>query len=153
MVKLGNELRGKVLVMGIGNLLKGDDGVGPHFIQKIKDQRSKLKTKVELLDAGTAPENFTGKIKQFKPDTLLIVDAVDFGGQPGEVKIFGMKDFGAQSFSTHNISLSTFVKYLKENLPKLKVLVMGIQPKQVGYGEGLSEEVERKVEELCTSFI
>ena len=153
MVGLKEKLSGKVLVLGIGNVLKRDDGVGPALVSKLKIKNEKLKMKVELLDAGAAPENFAGKIKQIKPDTLVIVDAVDFGEGPGRIKIMGVDEFGVRSFSTHNVSLKTFVGFLREDLPNLNVVVAGIQPKEVSFGEGLSPEVEKAVEKLCMSFI
>jgi hydrogenase 3 maturation protease len=147
------KLRGKVLVLGVGNPLKQDDGAGPAVISKLKIQNEKLINNVELLDARSAPENYTGKIKQIKPDTLVIVDAIGFGEKPGSIKIMETEEISTQSLSTHNVSLKTFVGFLKADLPDLDVLVVGIQPKQVNFGEGLSPEVEKAVEELCTSFI
>ncbi len=147
------KLDGKILVLGIGNSLKRDDGAGPHFVRKFRIQNPKSKNKLELLDVGTAPENFTGKIKKIKPDTLVIVDAVDFGEAPGRVKVVRAEEIGAQSLSTHNISLKTFVGFLKEDLPTLEVWVVGIQPKQTGFGEELSPEVKKAVDELCMSLV
>lgn len=142
-------LQGKVLVLGIGNSLKQDDGAGPHFVRKFQV----LSSKFQVLNGGVAPENFTGKIKQIRPDTLVIVDAIDFGGRPGGIKIFDEEEFGVRSFSTHNVSLKTFVGFLKEDFPNLNVIIVGIQPKQTGLGEGLSPEVEKAMEELCTNLV
>jgi hydrogenase 3 maturation protease len=143
------ELKGKVLVLGIGNTLKQDDGAGPALVAKLKEQNSK----VEALDGGSAPENYTGLIKRIKPDTLVIVDAVEFKAKPGCIKVVGEGDLIAQGLSTHNVSLKTFVDFLRADLPQLKVHIIGIQPKQAGFGEGLSPEVEKAVAKLCTSFI
>jgi hydrogenase 3 maturation protease len=147
------KLSGKILILGMGNSLKQDDGAGPHFVRKFKIQNSKFKNNVELLDAGTAPENYTGKIKQINPDTLLIIDAVDFGEKAGSIRVIEAEQIGSQSLSTHNISLKTFVDFLKADLPELKVLVVGIQPKAANFGEGLSPEVEKAVDELCMSLV
>jgi len=138
------------LILGIGNSLKQDDGLGPAVIRKLETRG--LKPEAHLIDAGTAPENYTGKIKQIKPDTLVMVDAIAFGGKPGSIKVFEAEEIKAQSLSTHNISLKTFVDFLKTDLTDLKVIVVGIQPKQVGFGEGLSPEIEKAVDQLCTSF-
>lgn len=145
------KFKGKILILGVGNVLKQDDGAGPALVKRLAT--CDLRPETYVIDAGTAPENFTGKIRQIKPDTLVIVDAVDFGEQPGSVKIMGVEEFGVRSFSTHNVSLKTFVGFLKEDLPNLEVLVVGIQPKQVGFGEGLGPEVEKAVDELCMKFI
>lgn len=146
-----SELKGKTLILGIGNPLKQDDGAGPELIRRIK--LSSRRPRAELLDAGVAPENYTGKIKQIRPDTLLIVDAVDFGGAAGSIKVFRAEEIGMQSLSTHNISLKTFIGFLKEDLPNLEVWVIGIQPKAAGLGEGLSPEVTRGIDELCMSLV
>jgi len=147
------QLKGKVLILGVGNLMKQDDGAGPAAIAELKTQNSKLKINVELLDAGTAPENYTGKIKQIRPDTLVIVDAIDFGAEAGSIKVMEAEEVSSQSLSTHNVSLKTFVDYLRADLPDLKVFLIGIQPKQAGFGEGLSPEVEKAVDELCMSLV
>jgi hydrogenase 3 maturation protease len=146
-------LKGRVVVLGIGNTLKQDDGAGPAVIAKIKNQKSKIKKNVELLDGGSAPENYTGKIKQIKPDTLVVIDTVDFGSKPGSIRIIEEKEIRTQSLSTHNVSLKTYVDYLKADLPDLAVMLVGIQPKQVGFGEGLSPEVKKAVDELCMSLV
>jgi hydrogenase 3 maturation protease len=78
--KLKEIIKDKTLILGIGNSMKQDDGVGPTVISKLKIKNEKLKMNVKLLDGGMAPENYTGKIKQLKPDTLIIIDAVDFCG-------------------------------------------------------------------------
>ena len=153
MVDLKPLLKGRVVVLGIGNTLKQDDGAGPAVIAKIKNQKSKIKKNVELLDGGSAPENYTGKIKQIKPDTLVVIDTVDFGSKPGSIRIIEEKEIRTQSLSTHNVSLKTYVDYLKADLPDLAVMLVGIQPKQVGFGEGLSPEVKKAVDELCMSLV
>lgn len=147
------ELKGKVLILGVGNPMKQDDGVGPALISKFKIKNEKFKMNVELIDVGAAPENYTGKIKQIRPDTMVIVDAVDFGGEAGSIKMIEADQLGSQSLSTHNVSLSTFVDFLKTDLPDLEVLVVGIQPKTANFGEGLSPEVEKAVDKLCMSLV
>ena len=141
------------MILGVGNPTKQDDGVGPVAIAKIKDQRSKIKKNVEVIDVGTAPENYTGKIKQIRPDTLVIVDAIDFNAEAGSIKVIEVEQIGSQSLSTHNISLKTFVEYLRADLPDLNVLIIGIQPKKANFGEGLSPEVEKAVDELCMNLV
>ena len=147
------ELKGKVLILGVGNPMKQDDGAGPAAIAELKTQISKLKNNVELLDAGIAPENYSGKIKQIRPDTLVIIDAIDFGEKAGSIKVIEAEKIGNQSLSTHNISLKTFVDFLKTDLPNLEVFIIGIQPKEADFGEGLSPEVEKAVDELCMSLV
>jgi len=74
-----NIFRGKTVIVGIGNIMKGDDGAGPSVIEKIQG-----KVKALCIDAGTAPENYLGKIIKENPDTVLFVDAADINCLPGE---------------------------------------------------------------------
>ena len=53
----------KLIIMGVGNELKADDGLGPYFIQ-ILSQDLKDKPQITLINAGSVPENFTGKIRK-----------------------------------------------------------------------------------------
>ena len=55
-----------LVIMGIGNELKTDDGLGPYIINYLTP-KLKNKNNVTLINAGSAPENFTGKIKTLNP--------------------------------------------------------------------------------------
>ena len=158
MVRLTSYLTGNVVILGIGNTLKLDDGAGVEVVRKLEILNTKYETNskfqiLKYLDGGSAPENLTGEIKKSKPDTLVIVDAVDFKGQPGEVRVIPEERVSDAGFTTHNMSMRTYINFLREDLPQLKVVIVGIQPKTVAFGEGLSPEVEKGVEEICTSFI
>ena len=63
----------KLIVLGVGNVLKCDDGVGPFIIKKLKNEDIETK-KIMFIDAETVPENFTGKIKKEKPSHLISLD-------------------------------------------------------------------------------
>ena len=67
-------LAGKVVILGIGNTFRGDDGIGSLLAQRLKDKVSFI-----VYDSGPSPENYLGKIIKDKPDNIIIVDAVDFG--------------------------------------------------------------------------
>ena len=73
-MKLEDVFKGKVVIVGIGNTMKGDDGFGPALVERLSP-----KVKAVCIDAGSAPENYTGKIVKEKPDTILIVDALHLG--------------------------------------------------------------------------
>ena len=143
---LKEKINGKVVILGVGNVLKQDDGLGPTLIQMLNG-----KLKVELIDCGVAPENFTGKIRRLEPKTILIVDAVNFGLKPGKIKVVRHTEIRDETFTTHNISLKAFVDFIKNEI-QTEVYIVGVQPKQVGFGGGLSEEVCRALERLHKAF-
>jgi hydrogenase 3 maturation protease len=138
------KLRGKIVILGIGNTLRSDDGAGSLLASRIKD-----KTSFTVFDAEESPENYLEKIIREKPDTLVIIDAVDFGAQAGEVKLLEAKEIKtANLFATHNASISLSINYLQSNL-KADIIVLIIQPKNINFGDKLSWEVSDTLDKLA----
>ncbi|MBL7170001.1 MAG: hydrogenase maturation protease [Candidatus Aenigmarchaeota archaeon] len=120
------------VVIGMGNPLKRDDNIGNLVIDELK---KKIKDKdILFIRAETNPENFVGKIKLFNPDIIYFIDAVDFDGEVGEVKVFSIDAVLNESLSTHGIS----VKVFEDFFPDVEIYVVGVKPDHVDYGEGLS---------------
>ena len=133
---LKSHLKGKVAILGIGNTLRSDDGIGSILASRIKD-----KVPYTVYDAGPSPENYLEKIIKEKPDSILIIDAVDFGGEPGEVREVEGDDIKTVNlFSTHNASISLTINYLQNNL-KIDIIILIIQPKTIIFGDNLSPEI------------
>src|SRR5512137_80861 len=117
-------LKGKAIILGIGNTLSSDDGLGSILASRIKDKVPYL-----VYDSGSSPENYLGKIIEEKPNIVVMIDAVDFGARPGEFRVLDSDEIKTVNlFSTHNASLSLAINYLQNNL-KLDIIVLGIQPK------------------------
>ncbi len=136
--------RGKIVIVGIGNILKGDDGFGPVLISRIKN-----KVKAVCIDAQGAPENYIGKITQEKPDLILLIDAVSSSnGVPGEVVIYNPQRISRLSgISTHNASLRLFLDVLSKE-SSAKIYLIGINPANLNFESTLSFEAERSVSNL-----
>ncbi|MER2013891.1 MAG: hydrogenase maturation peptidase HycI [Methanobrevibacter sp.] len=132
----------KLIVLGVGNELKCDDGVGPFIINRLKEQCIEDKNRLLFINAETVPENFTGKIRKENPTHLIIVDACLMGGKPGDMKIVDKYDFANIGISTHSMSLSFFVRYLEKDTD-FKIIFIGIEPESMDYSEELTENVER----------
>lgn len=145
---LKSHLKGKVVILGIGNTLKGDDGIGSILAKRIKNR-----VPFKVIDAGQSPENYLEKIAKEKPDTILIIDAVDFGGLPSEIKIFDCSQIKeAKFYSTHNLSLNIIINYLlKEGIEN--IIILAIQPKEIKFKPRLSKEVNLRLKELEEEFI
>ncbi len=136
-------LKGKVVIIGIGNTLRGDDGVGSLLASRIKD-----KVPYIVYDAATSPENYLGKIIKDKPDNLVIIDAVDFGAKPGEFSLLEGQDLKTTNlFCTHNASIELTINYLQSNL-KVDIIILIIQPKTILFSESLSPEVNETLDKL-----
>ena len=142
-VSLGSLLVGRVCIVGVGNRQRGDDGAGPRLI----DQRRPECPGV-WIDAGVAPENFLGPIARTNPDTVLIVDAVNFRGAPGEYRLLETSEMDMVVLSTHAGSLSRLGEYLAARAGA-RIHALGIQPERIDVREGLSQPVARSVRELA----
>jgi len=133
----------KTLVMCIGNRDGGDDGIGAFIADLLKENN------VDVIDAETIPENYTGVIKQYKPDKLIIVDAVDMNLEVGEIRIIRENAIGEMHITTHGIPLSVLIKYLKQYIED--IILVGIQPRKMS--GRLSKEMEESGRKLASLII
>lgn len=147
--QLRNFLEGfeKLIVLGVGNELKCDDGVGPYIIKKLKEDMVEDKDRLLFIDAQTVPENFTGKIRKETPTHLIIVDACLMGGKAGDMKVVDENDFASIGISTHSMSLSFFVKYLQQDCD-FKIIFVGIEPESMDYADNPTVKVEDAANEF-----
>ncbi len=127
------EIMGNVL-MGIGNELKGDDGIGNILAREFSGD-GWLSIACE-----TVPENFTGVIRRERPNILVIVDAADMGLAPGDMRIIPDEKLGSAGFGTHGMPLSSLVSVLDGIADD--IIFIGVQPKKAELGDGLSHAVE-----------
>lgn len=144
----GARRRGRVVVLGVGNALLGDDGVGPMVARMLGAGPC---GSLVAIDAGEAPEAHLGKVREEEPDLVVIVDAVDFGGRPGEVVFLDPGEVGFSPWrllSTHKIPLGLLARYIKEEVGA-EVVVIGVQPRSIGFEERMSEEVRRAAEAVA----
>ena len=154
---LKEKLKGKVVIVGIGNSLRGDDGAGPELIKSLKfkvrssEKNHELSTpnhQLCLIDTGSVPENFLQKIVGERPDVILLVDTINLGKPAGSIEIIAAENLKEESFSTHNASLKLTIAYLKKET-KASVFLLGIQPKNIGFGQKISPEVEESVKKIA----
>jgi hydrogenase 3 maturation protease len=135
-------LRGRVCILGIGNRERGDDGVGSLLAESLQGESTAV-----VIDAGAVPENHLGKVLRAAPDTILLVDAIDFGGAPGAVARIDRDRLGEVGLSTHAVSLGMAVDYLSRQTDA-EVIVIGIQPAQLEPGAPVSAAVARGLARL-----
>ena len=132
-------LQGTVVLIGIGNRWRGDDAAGPEIIARLAGRAEAL-----CIDAGDAPERHLGEAVEARPDAILLVDAVDFGGRPGEVALFGQTDLPSRLGTTHDVPLSVLMGYLRA-MVEADILLLGIQPETTGFGTRMSAAVDDAV--------
>jgi len=141
-LKLKEILNGNITVVGVGNTMMGDDGYGAVLADRVKN-----KIAAHVINAGTTPENHVREIRDSNPDVILIVDAADFGGVPGELRIFGRKDISLCGLSTHDASLGLFFEFL-ERQTHATVYMLAVQPGRSILHTPMSGIIERKCDEV-----
>jgi hydrogenase 3 maturation protease len=141
-------LKGRVVIIGIGNTLRSDDGAGSILAARIKD-----KVPFQVWDVGASPENYLEKIIQDRPDTLLVIDVADFGAQAGEFRLLEADSLDTINlFSTHNASLTMLINYLQDS-GKMDIIILIIQPKSIAFGDKLSPDIQIVVSKLEDWFL
>jgi hydrogenase maturation protease len=139
----------KKLVIGLGNILLRDDGVGVRCIELMRERG--LGGSIKLLDGGTPGFGLLEDMRGF--EKVVIVDAVDMEKEPGHIASFGAEELlnltCGRKFSLHETSLADVVQVGKKvGYDFGKVRIVGIQPKDVSPGQNLSEVIEQKLPAL-----
>jgi len=135
-------LKGKVVFMGIGNILRGDDGIGPELVARLSGKG------LFTVDAGTVPENYIRPVVRLDPDTVVIVDAVSMDSDRGVVELLDRSEIlGNTGFTTHTLSPVMVMERLEEETGA-RVVMLAIQPGTLEFGAPLSPEVARLLEVL-----
>ncbi len=126
----------RVAVLGIGQALRGDDGVGLAVVQAL---RPFAHPNLLLIEAAHAPENCTSQVRCFAPDLVLLVDAAQMDEPPGTIRGLNWRACDGLSASTHTLPLSMLGAYFTAVLP-CEVALIGIQPASLALADALSPE-------------
>ncbi len=144
-----------ILVLGIGNTLLQDEGVGVHVIDYLRHRRQ-LPANVSLLDGGTLSFSLVADIED--ADKLIIIDATELGDAPGTIRCMeneGMDHFiGSIRRSVHEVSLLDLMDMARLTgfLPRQRAL-LGIQPAVVDWGDQPSAQVRAAIPEAADEVI
>jgi len=136
-----NIMQGKIIIAGIGNTLRGDDGLGCYLANQLKGRINAL-----CIDTGPTPENYLGKMMKENPDTLLFIDAVHLNKQPGEFAIMHPLELAQQFPVTHGFSLKMCIDQLSQCI-SANIFFLGVQPQTVKIGASLSALIKNTL--LC----
>ncbi len=137
----------QVAVVGVGNLLLKDEGVGIHVAHAL--QKLALPHGVKIMDGGTSPEI----LDYVEPaGKLIIIDAMETGGTPGAVYRIRLDDLDTETMelvSVHELNLISRLKMMRilgKRLPE--TVIIGVQPKEIGWGTELCAELQEKIPEI-----
>jgi len=120
----------KVLILGVGNILLGDDGFGVHLINSLAD--TPFPPNVQLLEAGTVSHQLIPLFREL--DHLIIIDVVEAGDTPGSLFRFSPEDLQfakEQMVSLHQISLIDVLTMAEMTGGRPRTVIIGVQPQDV----------------------
>lgn len=138
----------RTCLVGIGSDLRGDDSAGLIVARSLLgDERFTNMPHLLALEGGPAPENRTAKIRAFRPELVLFVDAAQMDEPPGTIQWIPLDAIDGMSASSHSLPLSMLAHYLTSEIG-CEVVVLGIQPQQNEISAELSSPVHAAVDEI-----
>lgn len=148
----------RMVVLGIGNTLLGDDAVGIHVVRHLETRKCAslfAGTRIELIDGGTLGYLLIDRISG--ADGLIIIDSANIREAPGSIRVFSeekIDDFLAQntSSSVHEVGLIDLLQMLNlSNEAPERCALIGIQPELIGWAAELSPAVSAAVPDACNA--
>lgn len=144
----------KALVLGIGNLLIGDEGIGCAAVEEI-NKRYRLPPEVECIDGGTAGFELLSLMDG--KDLVILIDAMRNDMEPGTCVLIEGEDVPKaflNSISPHQLGISDVLAaaQLTDCLPG-QLFLYGIEPKNLEVGIGLTSEVEAGMEKIISAVV
>ncbi len=124
-------------IICVGNPMRGDDGFGPAVAARLEGDR--------VFDGGAVPEDVLPKVEALRPASVIFVDAADFGGTPGELRLVLPEELAAGNLSTHTASLSLSAEYLARSCGARSAL-LAAQPGTTRFGSVMTVPMVRAVE-------
>ncbi len=148
-------LQRRTCLVGIGNSLRADDGLGPYIVESMK-QAGLPQGRVELLSVEDVPENFAFPISRMDVENVVYIDAVIAGSPEGTVLFGPMDDFEevGQTASTHKLALR-LSGWIIADAGK-QVYLLGIVPQTTGFGQEMTPKIRQAADGLVrmmTGFV
>jgi coenzyme F420 hydrogenase subunit delta len=147
-------MRKSILIFGCGNVLFGDDGFGPIVAEEL-EKKYTIPENVYVLNAELSVREilFNITLSEKKPDTIVIIDAVDFGRESGEIFEIDLDELPENKiddFSMHQVPTSNLLRELRD-ICKVDVRILSCQVEKIPeeVEPGLSEIVKKQVLKMC----
>lgn len=140
----------RALILGVGNMLFGNDGFGPQVIEYLSGHYA-FPADICAMDVGTGARKvlFTVALSEARPEELVIVDAVDWGNKVGDVldiPVASLPLTKVDDFSLHQVPTSNLLRELQDDCKvRVTVLVCDVGPVPQMIEPGLSPEIEAAV--------
>jgi hydrogenase maturation protease len=153
-VPMEEKSKGRVLILGLGNLLLGDEGVGIHAVREL--EKRALPPQVDVVDGGTAGLNLLDLMQGY--ERVIIVDAVDAGEEPGTILRFTPQEVCSETqgaplslHQTQVLEVLELATYLGQPLPR--IVIYGIQAQAIDWSTELSPVLQAELPKLLDAVL
>ncbi len=141
----------RVVVCGVGNELRGDDGVGLYVAQRLL--ALEMPSFVAVIPCGEVPENYLSEVVSHDPSHVILVDAAQAGLNPGTLVQAEEDDIWGHAVSTHRLPLSLFCRIVsRQKGARVDTFLLGVQIQSCGFGEPLSPMVREGADSLVAGL-
>jgi len=148
-------IKKRVLILGVGNILFGDDGFGPAVADYLL-KNCKIPDDVHVMDVGIGAGDvlFTVGLSQAKPEKIIVLDAVDMKRKPGEIFELSIDDLPASKitdFSLHLFPAANLLKELRDQMG-VDVVILACQAERMpdAVSPGLSDSVQQALSKVAS---
>ena len=144
--------RGKTVILGIGNLLLKDEGVGVHVIREMS--KMDLPDGVELVDGGTSALDLLSYIEE--AEKLIIVDAFKGGQKPGTIYRCTPEDLvakGERPTSLHDVGPIETIRMAKRLGYHPATVIIGVEPEAIDWGMDLSPQIKERMTQIVHAVL
>ena len=141
----------RIAIIGIGNPLMSDDGAGVAVLDILKES---VPSAVEIIELGSGGLALLHKMESF--DRVVLADAVDFGGQPGEVRVFSPDDVNSVKtigYSLHDVDILKVIELAGQmNQCPERIMIAAIQPASLEHSTEMTPAVRDNLEVLASKI-
>lgn len=130
--------------------MHGDDAAGMEVVRRLRLCLAS-QPNILLVEGGAAPENFSGQLRRFQPDWLIVLDIGELGAAPGTIDWLEMEQIRGVTAVTHGLPVSMLARYLSEETG-CRVGAVLIQPASLEFETLLSPAVSAGVEEVVAGL-
>jgi hydrogenase maturation protease len=142
----------KILIIGIGNLILQDEGVGVHAVQAL--EKRSLPPDVEAIDAGTSTMDLLPVIRD--AERIIVIDALKGGAEPGtiyRIRPDDLMDAREQNLSLHQVGLLEVLGMARQLGGDPEVVIIGVEPKEISWGMELTQVVAARLPQVIETVL
>jgi hydrogenase maturation protease len=142
----------RVVIIGIGNLILQDEGIGVHAVRELG--KLALPSHVEVIDGGTAPMELLPVIRA--AERIIVIDALKGGEEPGTIYRLTPEDLmidAERTLSLHQVELLEVLGMARQLGGNPAVVIIGVEPKEIGWGMELTPVVEKKLPKVIEAVL